>query len=82
MKRPEPICQNAMIASGVPRSARVTMRKKAYMTLPRRATAAGQPKWLAAGCSAITTPPKPTITAVHRRQPTFSRRRSAASTVT
>ena len=66
----------------MPRSVRVTIIRSANRVLPPSATSAGQPNAAEVGCSAITTPTKPTATAVHRRQPTCSFRMSAASSVT
>ena len=75
-------CQTTMVRSGVPRSERVTIIRKAKKMLPSMATSGGQPKDIEDGCSAMTTPANPTRIAVQRRQPTRSPRISAASSVT
>ena len=52
------------------------------MRLPAKAMRVAGPNDPIEGPSAMTTPAKPTMTALHRHQPTFSPRKSAAMTVT
>src|SRR3954453_10730588 len=68
--------------SEVPRSMRVMIRKIAKKKLPASAISAGKVNVAAEGRSAINTPAKPTATALQRRQPTCSPRKSAESAVT
>jgi flagellum-specific peptidoglycan hydrolase FlgJ len=68
--------------SGVARSERVISIRKANEVDPASAISAGQLTVSADGFSAISTPQKPMMTALQRRQPIFSRSRMPDSAVT
>src|SRR5262249_47411590 len=72
----------AKTMSGVARSNRVININTEKQRLPPSATRQGQLTVCADGLSAITTPQKPITIAIHRRQPTASRRTTADSAVT
>ena len=66
----------------VPRKCRVTIIRNENEKLPASAIRAGALQLAEVGRSAMITPMKPTITALQRRQPTFSRRNKAETAVT
>src|SRR3954452_21294391 len=75
-------CPVISTVSLVSRTILVTTIRIAKNTLPVSAISAGRVNEAAEGRSAITTPAKPTSTAVQRRQPTFSFKSSAENAVT
>src|SRR3979409_602452 len=75
-------CDDASTISGVARNERVISISTANDRLPPSAIIAGQLTVCDDGRSAISTPQKPTSTALQRRQPTLSRSTIADSAVT
>ena len=75
-------CVAASTISGVARSERVTIISTANEKLPPSAISAGQLTVCAEGRIAISTPQKPVMTALQRRQPTCSRKMIADNAVT
>src|SRR4051794_40788839 len=75
-------CVAASTMSGVARSERVTIINSVNEKLPASAISAGHEMVSADGCIAISTPQKPTATALQRRHPTCSRSMIADSAVT
>ena len=76
------ICPATSTVFEVARSIRVVTREAAKHMLPVSAISAGSVRLAADGRNASTTPPKPTSTAVQRRQPTCSRSSTTERPVT
>ena len=75
-------CVDASTMSGVARSERVISISSANDVEPASAISAGQLTVCDDGRNAINTPQKPISTALHRRQPIFSRNTIPDSAVT
>ena len=81
--RPLPMnCQKTNGSQWTPRSSRVIVWLSAKVVAPNKASGAAQENICGDGLSAISTPTKPTSTAIHRNRSTFSPRSGAESAVT